>query len=71
MKPEEYRATCYVAAASLSALAEHTNQGDEPLDKWEAAWMSLVILSFNYAVGEPEDDSGSGGSDFRVDGTLY
>lgn len=66
---EEYAEACYQAAEALNDLADYTDDGTEALNNWEAAWMWVVILSFQKLAGGETDDDSDGG--FRVTDTLY
>lgn len=66
---EEFREVCEETIENLCQIADYTDDGNGELKPEDIPWMFVLILSFRKAFEGSNDDDG--GSDFRVDDTLY
>lgn len=65
---EDFAQMCRVLAGLLTKLGDYLDNGEKELTEFEMQWLSLVVVSYHYAVNSGDGD---GDSDYRVDDTLY
>jgi hypothetical protein len=64
----DFAKACFEIAHWLDAIDEYLGD-DRNLTAFEAWWFAIVSLEYHYVIQSGDDDSG--GSNYRVDDTLY